>query len=162
MYPSFNIQNVTFNTILLYKLVAVLYFVCFGLYVLFSRQPDYLDGEFTPATIHFTADSMGKVQPMAVFTFTRTDTVKVPAGYVFRSLKEGQRVQVIYEAARPQHAQVYAWWGYWFTWGECLASVILLLALFQIAVQVTNKPTPEALLEEQAMSQPQYKRKYKE
>lgn len=146
----------------MYKLVAVLYFVCFGLYVLFSRQPDYFDGEFFPATIHFTADSTGKVQPMAVFTFTHTDTIKVPAGYVFRSLKEGQRVRVIYETARPQHAQVYAWWGYWFTWGECIFSIILLLALFQIAVQVTNKPTAEALREEQAMNEPQYKRKYKD
>lgn len=146
----------------MYKLVAVLYFVCFGLYVTFSRQPDYFDGEFHPATVHFMADSTGEVQPMAVFTLTKTDTVKVPAGYVFRKLEEGERVRVIYETAKPRNAQVYAWWGYWFTWGECLFSVILLLALFQIAVQVTNKPTPEALLEEMAMSQKQYKRKYKD
>ncbi len=86
----------------------------------------------------------------------------MPAQYPFRHLEEGQRVQVIYENAQPHHAAVYEWWGYWFTWGECLASVILLLALFQIAIQVTNKPTPEAVLEEQAMSMPQYKRKYKE
>lgn len=146
----------------MYKLVAVLYFTCFGLYVAFSRQPDYFDSEFSPATIHYMADSTGEVQPHAVFTLSKTDTVKVPAQYVFRKLKEGQRVEVIYELANPKKAAVYRCWGYWFTWGECIGSVVLLLALFQMAVQVTKRPTEESLAEERTMFDAQHLRKYKE
>lgn len=139
-----------------------MYFVCFSLYILFSRQPDYFDGEFYPATIHYRADSTGQSRPMAVFTLSKKDTVRVPADYLFRKLTEGQRVEVILETANPHHGTVYAFWGYWITWGECIGSVILLLALFQIAVQVTKRPTEEALAEERTMFDPQYKRKYKD
>lgn len=144
------------------RLLITLYIVVFGLYVWFSRQPDYFDGEMTPATIHFIADSTnGKSVPMAVFMVNK-DEFRVNAQYIFRHLHEGQRVQVIYETAHPENGAVYRWWGYWFTWGECLGSIILLLGLFQLAVEVTKRPTPEALLEEQEMDRPQFKRKYKE
>jgi hypothetical protein len=146
----------------MYKIVAVLYFVCFGLYILFSRQPDYFDGELSPATIHFVKDSTGATVPVAAFTVGK-DAYQVPARYVFRQWKNGQRMQVIFDTSYPQQAVVYSWWGYWITWGEAVASVVLLLVLFQVAVQVTSNPTAEALAEEQEMRMPQpKKRKYKD
>ena len=145
----------------MYKIVAVLYFVGFGLYVLFSRQPDYFDGVLSAATIHFTKDSLNNTIPVAAFTVGKYK-YEVPAHYLGRQWQEGQRTRVIYEEAYPQKAKVYKWWGYWITWGEALGSVLMLFALFQIAVQVTSNPTPEAIAEEQQMLIPQRKRKYKD
>jgi hypothetical protein len=146
----------------MYKIVAVLYFVCFSLYILFSRQPDYFDGELSAATIHWVKDSTGVTVPMAAFTVGK-DAYQVPAAYPLRRVQEGERVRVIFENSDPKKATVYAFWGYWLTWGEALASVVLLLVLFQVAVQVTSNPTAEALAEEQEMlvKQPK-KRKYKD
>lgn len=145
----------------MYKIVAVLYFTCFSLYVLFSRQPDYFDGVLSPATIHFTQDSLHHTIPMAAFTVGK-DHYQVPAHYVGRKWQEGERTRVIYEEARPQQAQVYSWWGYWITWGEALGSVVMLFVLLQIAIQVTSNPTQEALEEERQMLVKERKRKYKD
>jgi hypothetical protein len=64
-----------------------------------------------------------------------------------------------YEAAQPDKAAVYSWWGYWFKWSEILFSLILLIGIFQIAVAITKNPTPESLIE-QLESKPTLKRKY--
>lgn len=98
---------------------------------------------------------------MAGFTVGK-DHYQVPAHYVGRNWKEGERTRVIYEEARPEKAQVYSWWGYWITWGEALGSVVMLFVLLQIAIQVTANPTPEALIEEQQMLVKERKRKYKD
>lgn len=145
----------------MFRLVAILYFVCFGLYVLFSRQPDYFDGELSKATIHFIKDSTGINIPVASFTIGK-DAFQVPAHYVFRHWTENEPTIVIFDTGYPQKAVIYSWWGYWITWGEALGSVVLLLVLFLAAVEVTKGPTPEALIEERKMSEPQFKRKYKD
>ncbi len=99
------------------------------------------------AHLSFTASQENKTIPKAVFIHD-TITYAVDARYVLRNLPENKKVQVIYIASKPQKAVVYSWWGYWITWQEILVSFILLVALFQIAVAVTNRPTPEALLEQ--------------
>lgn len=128
----------------MYKGIALLYVACLAFYILYSREPDFFDGEKSPAVIHWLADSTeNKTIPKAVFIHD-TITYAVDARYVLRNLPENKKVQVIYIASKPQKAVVYSWWGYWITWQEILVSFILLVALFQIAVAVTNRPTPEA------------------
>ncbi|MBG9377022.1 hypothetical protein I5907_12325 [Panacibacter sp. DH6] len=141
------------------KITIILYLTCFGLYLLFSRTPDFIDGEITKATIHYIKDSTtGKPEP---FAFYKTDrkSYAVKAGYHFRSLKEGQQVDLIFEGAQPKQAAVYSWWGYWITTGEVLFSIGLLVVMYYIAVSVTNNPTPEAVME-QLNYKPVKKRKY--
>lgn len=132
----------------MYKGIVILYLVCFSLYIVYSREPDFVDGEKTTAFIHWQQDSIVQEKiPKAVFTVDRKE-YSVDARYVFRSLPEGKQVEVIYNPAKPKQAAVYSWWGYMVTWGELIGSIVLLVALFQVAVAVTKNPTPESLIEQ--------------
>ncbi|GAC1439689.1 MAG: hypothetical protein NVSMB63_05220 [Sediminibacterium sp.] len=85
----------------------------------------------------------------------------IDARYLFRYWKDGDQLKVIYETGSPDRADVYDFWGYWITWKELIASMALLVVLFQVAVAVTKNPTPESLME-QLEHQDEPKRKYKE
>lgn len=140
------------------KLVIILYIICFPVYILFSRQPDYFDGEKTTATIRFLNDSVThNLQPFAVYTVNK-NSYAINVAYFFKSYKEGENVTVIYEASQPAKGAVYSVWGYWLRWGEILFSIIFLVVMFRIAVTITSNPTPEALIE-QLEDKPR-KRKY--
>ena len=132
----------------MYKGIAILYLVCFSLYIVYSREPDYFDGEYMPATIRWQIDSVHKQAiPKAVFTLKKQEYA-IDARYVLRSLPENKKLTLIYHPTHPEKAVVYSFWGYWITWGELLGSIILFIALFQVAVAVTYNPTAEALLEQ--------------
>jgi hypothetical protein len=143
----------------LLRSVFILYLICFGCYILFTRQPDYFDGEKAPATIQNVYDSASKQTiPVAVYqaggTWHKTD-----ARYFLRPIKFGQKVTVIYETATPEIAAVYAFWGYWIGWGELLFSVVGYVLLLQIAYSVTTNPNAESF-QEQLSYKPENKRKY--
>jgi hypothetical protein len=141
------------------KTAIILYLVVFSLYILFSRQPDYFDGELTKATIHFTKDSItGKMEPYAFYRTGKKD-YSVKASYPFRKFTEGEKVDFIFEASQPKLGAVHSWWGYWITIGEVLFSIGLLVVMFFIATSITKNPTPEALME-QLDYKPVKKRKY--
>jgi hypothetical protein len=148
-----------FTFVGMYKGIAILYLVCFLLYIVYSREPDFIDGEKSVATIHWFADSLHKDKiPQAVYSVCNKQYA-VDARYVFRSLPEGKPVTVIYNPSHPEKAALYAFWGYMLTWGELMGSVVLLIALFQVAVAVTKNPTPESLVE-QLSYQKERKTKY--
>jgi hypothetical protein len=82
----------------MYKIAIILYLTCFSLYILFSRQPDYFDGELTKATIHFIKDSAtNKILPYAFYRTDKKD-YSVNADYIFRKFTEGEKIDFIYEA----------------------------------------------------------------
>jgi hypothetical protein len=131
----------------LFKKITPFYIICFGLYVLFSRHPDYQDGEITTGIIHYIQDSMQKPVAKAIFIIDKSqDTIN--AAYPLRNLKEGQSVNIIYETSDPSKAAVYAWWGYWFQWDEILESIFIIFVLLFAAKAITAKPTPEVLVGE--------------
>lgn len=145
----------------MYRSVTILYIVCFACYLFFTRQPDYLDGEKAPAVIHWMQDSAsGRNIPKAVFNDGHK-MYAVDARYFLQNLEEGDRVQVIYETDQPERAVVCRFWGYWLTWGELIATVVIYIGLFQIAVSVTRNPTAEALME-QLDYVPEKKKRYEE
>ena len=145
----------------MYKTITILYIVCFAAYLFLSRHPDYLDGETAPAIIHWLPDSSaGRAIPKAVFNDGRKEFA-IDARYFLRDLKNGDKVEVIYETDHPEKAAVYTFFGYWMTWGELIATVLIYLALFQVAIAVTKNPTPEALIEQLEFKE-EPKRKYKE
>ena len=167
MKPTFFIQHYSIRSftatagIDMFKAALLVYITCFGLYILFSRQPDYFDGEIVPAVIHFTTDSIsGESQPVAVFSDGR-QTHQAAAAYPLRRLEEGNRVLVIFERSQPDYAAVYSWWGYWLTWGEILFSAVLMFAMYKIATSVTDNPSPESLVE-QMEYKPRKRRKYED
>ena len=129
------------------RFLFIFFIVVFGLYVLFSRKPDFFDGVTTTATIHYMKDSTQKIQPYAVFSLDGKDTFRANASYLFRSFKENETATVIYENANPQNAAIYSWWGYWVTWKELLACIIGYIVLFQAAKSIVSNPSPEAMKE---------------
>ncbi|HEY0299272.1 MAG TPA: hypothetical protein VGB84_08640 [Arachidicoccus sp.] len=129
------------------RFLLIFFIIIFGLYVLFSRKPDFFDGDTTTATIHFLKDSTQKLQPFAVFTLNGKDTFQINAAYLFRSLKENQNVTVIYENSNLQNAAVYSWWGYWITWKELLGCIAGYFILFQAALSITKNPSADAVKE---------------
>jgi hypothetical protein len=109
--------------------------------------------------MHFIYEkSTGKPEPYAFYTINKKEYL-INAFYFFRNFKEGEKVDVIYEAAQPNKAAVYSWWGYWFTPGELLFSIGLLIVMLYIAVSITKNPTAEAVME-QLNYKPVKKRKY--
>ena len=143
----------------MYKLVFILYSVCFFCYILFTRQPDYFDGEFSPGTIRYIKDSASTKLVAKAFYSVGKDKYVIDASYPLMHPEEGDKVSVIYETGSPEKGAVYRFWGYWMTWGEFAASVIMVFVLFQIAVGITKNPTKEAI-EEQENYHPDKKRKY--
>jgi len=130
-----------------------------GCYILFTRQPDFFDGEKAPATIQMLYDTTAKqIIPAAVYqagvTWYRTD-----ARYFLRRLHAGQKVTVIYETATPETAAVYTFWGYWIGWGELLFTVIGYVVLLQIAYAVTTNPNANSFTRSTSYA-PEKKRKY--
>ncbi len=131
----------------MFKIILPFYILCFALYIFFSRQPDYLDGEFATGIIHYIKDSTQKPVAEVFFTIDKT-SYSSKAFYPLRSLKENENVRVIYDTSNPLNAAVYKWWGYWLQWNELLASVFFTVLLFYAAKAITSNPTPEPLIEE--------------
>lgn len=147
----------------MFKNLAILFIVCYPLYVFYSRQPDYSDAQFSFGNIHYAMDSATKtILPKANFIILHK-TYTASADYAFTNYTEGQKVKIIYNNANPSNAAVCTFWGYWLRWKELLAALILLFVMYQAAVSITANPTPEAILEELENSKPTPKpRKYKD
>lgn len=65
--------------------------------------------------------------------------------------KAGEQKNVIFETADPSNAKLYGLFGYWLTFGELIASLIIVIALYYVAVSITSNPATEALIEELEM-----------
>ncbi len=129
----------------MYKLLIILYVVCYACYIFYTREPDYFDGEIVMATIKIDQSTKSKT---AIFSL-KHKSYSVDASYPWRILNENEKVKMIYKVNEPEKAVVYSYWGYWFKWGELLMSSILLIALFYFSVSITNNPSPESLYEQQ-------------
>ncbi len=138
----------------MFKTILPFYVICFLLYIFFSRQPDYLDGEFTTGNIHYIKNSA------KVFFTVDKKTFIANASYPLRKLNENEFVTIIYDTSNPAKAAVYKWWGYWLQWDEILASVIIPFILYFAATAITGNPTPEALIDELEMKRNIKRRKY--
>ena len=139
--------------------LIILYLIIFGSYILWTRQPDYFDGEKYPATIQMVKDSAtNQLIPKAFYSIGIT-AYSINVAYPFLSYQAGEKVTVIFESEHPSKASVYRFWGYWLHWEELIGSIIAAIVLFQIAVSITNNPT-DAALKEQLDYTPEKKTKY--
>lgn len=113
------------------------YIICFALYILFSRQPDYFDGEIANGKISVHSASSQKYT--ANFR-EGSNEYNIDAGYILRSYTDGEPVQVIFDKQNPEKAVVYSWWGYWLTPGEFIASILIPVAFWFITHAITRNP----------------------
>lgn len=144
----------------MYKGIAFLYAVCFILYIIYTREPDFFDGEKMPATIHYSIDSISKKKvAKAIFT---SNNIKyaIDASYFLRHLSENEKVEIIYLEDKPSKAKVYTFWGYWLTWQETIASLALLILLFQITLALNKNPITNISSNNNLESTTTKKRKY--
>lgn len=134
----------------------ILFLVIYPLYVLFTREPDYFDGEMYRGVIHHIQDANHSTGATTVATYTIAHhTYTIPADYPLSSFAEGETVPVIYEAAAPEKGSVYAVWGYWIRWKELLSFILITIFFYLLAAGITSNPTPESLLEELEGGRPQ-------
>lgn len=141
------------------KGLIFLYLIIFGCYQVWTRQPDYFDGEKYPATIQLVKDAATqKMEPVALYSIGNKQ-YSVKAAYLFHQYHPGEKLSVIVAHEHPERGAVYRFWGYWITWEELLASIVIAILLFQVAVSITRNPTPEAVLE-QMEYKPEKKTKY--
>jgi hypothetical protein len=139
--------------------LIILYLIIFGSYILWTRQPDYFDGEKYPATIQMVKDSAtNQIIPKAFYSIG-INAYSINVAYPLLSYQAGEKVTVIFESEHPSKASVYRFWGYWLHWEELIGSIIAAIVLFQIAVSITNNPT-DAALKEQLDYTPEKKTKY--
>lgn len=132
----------------MFKSVAFLYVILFSAYLVFTREPDFIDGVKAPATVLSQYDTVSKGDRLKVqFSHGKTQYT-VSTDYPLRNVLKNEQVMVIYEPSNPEKAVIYAFWGYWIRWDELLISLIGYFGLFFIAVSITSNPTPEALIEE--------------
>ena len=127
------------------KLLFSLYLICYCCYIFYTREPDYFDGETTQAIIQINEQTK-----TATATFLVANKIyTINANYFLRKLKNNQKIEIIYVPHHPEKAAVYSLWGYWVCWGELLMSTILLLALYQLSVSITQNPSAETIKSQQ-------------
>lgn len=119
----------------MYKSLAFLYLVLMFCYVLFSRVPDYFEGEFVPGIVTKKSDGEKWVQ-YGVGKATYRTPIK---GWGASQVSVGERVSVVYDPGEPEKAAHYSFFSYWFTLPELLASSIVFMVLFFAAVFITGK-----------------------
>lgn len=133
------------------KVLLFLYITCYACYIFYTRTPDYFDGETTTGIVHINETKQ------AIASYTVNDKAyTVPVSYPLRSLSPQQNIPIIYHPAHPEQSAMYSLWGYWFTWGEVLMSLVLLFALYQLAVSITKNPSEEETDSEEVQRQPKY------
>lgn len=124
------------------KNIFSLYIICFGCYVLFTREPDFFESEKITVTI---IDSNNHYKANYIIE-NRTYTIN--ANYLFKRFKNGEKITVLYNPQKPQLANVYSVWGYWLRWEELLVSIFLIIGLYYLATSITQNPNPESLLQQ--------------
>ena len=153
--------------ICLYRTASVLFFVCFGIYILFSRQPDYFSSDTAIGTIqktpitdtsilrkHHIAPADYPVVKYAVgkqeYYLNEKDNVLAKVG-----LSES-KVTVIFEADYPEKAAIYKITGYWIVLDEVVIFLFAYALLFGVAIAVTGKSKSETLEEDDLTRQTKY------
>ena len=129
----------------MYKALTIIYVVCFFWYLLFSRVPDFFDGELTPGTVSQATFSVKDKHPQVVVNYrVGSETYQyITDTWFLTSYKPGQRVMVIYDPTNPSVSGIYAFIGYWIHWSELLCTVIFFIILFIVASSITGKNRDE-------------------
>lgn len=128
----------------MYKIAAIIFIACYFLYAVFTRRPDYFDGNIIPAEIHHLKDAVSSSTFPYAFYIVDGKKYTINARYIFKNYSENQEIKIIYEASKPSQGAIYSWWGYWIKWEELLPFIIIYCVLFFGAVSITNNQTDDS------------------
>ena len=134
----------------LYRTASVVFFICFGIYILFSRQPDYFSSDTAKGTIQHTQTLSPAILKQYHIKSGDYTVVKYAVGkqIFYLHLNNNQLVSlglnkndvtVIFDADYPEKAAIYKWFGYWIVLDELIIFFIAYAVLFGVAIAVTGK-----------------------
>ncbi|MBA4140495.1 MAG: DUF3592 domain-containing protein [Segetibacter sp.] len=144
----------------MYKTAVILYLICFSCYILFSRVPDYFEGEFISGVVTKANFSPALNKPELVVDYkVGTETLQYKTNTWFlTTYKTGQQITIIYDPSNPSQACIFTFIGYWLQWNELLFSALLFIVFLKAAIFITGKNSAEPFPAEE----PVKKRKYKD
>ncbi len=127
---------------------------------MFSRVPDYFEGEFIEGVVTKAGFSPALNKPELVVDYKAgSETLHYKTNMWFLTThKTGEKVTVIYDPSNPSQACIFTFIGYWLKWSELFFSIFFFMALFIAAVFITGKNSTEPLTPEDRIR----KRKYKD
>ena len=140
----------------MYRSAAILFIVCFACYLLFTRQPDYFDSEFTPGKV-VLLDTADLHKKFVEYPVGKEKFIVAIDGWGASQVSNGEKVQVIYNPSTPSEGSMYSFFAYWLKLSELLISATIFILLFVGAIFITGENQPE----EEATGYNK-KRKYKE
>lgn len=126
--------------------------------MLFTRVPDYFDGEFIKGVVSEASFSESKREPVVVVDYrvgSETFHYKTNTWFL-TNYQKGQKVTVIYHPQKPQIASIYAFIGYWIRWPELIASACFFIILFFAAASITGQNSNEPIPDEERRKKPKY------
>lgn len=127
---------------------------------MFSRVPDYFEGEFIEGVVTKAGFSPALNKPELVVDYKAgSETFHYKTNMWFLTThKTIEKVTVIYDPSNPSQACIFTFIGYWLKWSELFFSIFFFMALFIAAVFITGKNSTEPLTPEDRIR----KRKYKD
>ncbi|MDQ6812141.1 MAG: DUF3592 domain-containing protein [Bacteroidota bacterium] len=124
-----------------------MYLVIFSSYVLFTRVPDYFEGEFIKGVVSKATFLSKTNSPEVIIDYhVGSERLQYKTDTSFlTSYKPGQVVTIIYNPAKPAVSSIYAFIGYWINWRELLLTSAFFIILFIAARFITGINTTSNL-----------------
>lgn len=151
----------------LYRTASLVFFVCFGIYILFSRQPDYFSSDVAKGVLvntkglSSTVLQQNKIErgdyPVIKYVVGSQQFYLNASGNVLAKIGiKDKDIVVIYEADYPEVASIYKGFGYWLVLDELITCLVIYAVLFAVAIAVTGKNKSEASNAGTAFKQTKY------
>ncbi|GEO08949.1 hypothetical protein [Segetibacter aerophilus] len=124
----------------MYKVVFILYVIIFSSYVLFTRIPDYFEGEFIKGVVSKASFSEETNEPELLIDY-RVGNEKLQHktnSWFLTPYKQGQQVTIIYNPSDPAVSSIYAFIGYWIKWQELIYTSVFFVILFLAAKSIVG------------------------
>ncbi len=112
-----------------------MYLAIFSSYVLFTRVPDYFEGEYIKGVVSSASFSAENNSPLLIVDYNAgSEKLRYQTNMWFlRKYKPGEIVTIIYNPADPAVSSIYAFIGYWIRWRELIFTSAFFILLFAAA-----------------------------
>lgn len=132
------------------RTALILYLSCFAVYILFTRQPDYFEGEITTGTVVSAGTLSPTVMQNHAIRSNDHPVVQFAEGhetyyyngadnFFQQGFEVGEKVKIVFNPGNPAEANIYSFLGYWIDAKELLFTLAGFIILFGVAIAITGK-----------------------
>lgn len=109
--------------------------------MLFSREPDYFEGEYVNGVVSKATFSVKEKHPVLQVRYKAGSEEFTYTSYrwYLRRYRRGETVTMIYNPSHPEAASIYAFVGYWILWKQLFYTAIIFIMLFVAAKSITGQ-----------------------